>query len=41
VFYDRETGEDYSTSSLAYAPLIAATLLGVGAVLALLVARTP
>ncbi len=40
VFYDEKTGEDFSTSSVAYAPLLAATLLGVGAVLAVLVART-
>ena len=40
MFYDKETGQDYSTSSIAFAPLLAATLLGVGAVLALVVARS-
>jgi hypothetical protein len=40
VFYDKETGVDQATSSVAYAPLLAATLLGVGAVLAVVISRT-
>jgi hypothetical protein len=40
VFYDEATGKDLTTSNLAYAPLLAATLAGVGAVLYVLVTRT-
>ncbi len=40
VFYDKDTGVDQATSSVAYAPLLAATLLGVGAVLAVVISRT-